>query len=733
MSAGHDRASRASFDEGAMLSGVRGTVAGEDGRTENRDDEYGSRVEPETVVPQPIGANGSIKHTRSRDNYADERLTGRSARSALLVEEEELDLVSEGGPNQGRGSPMPERWMQHKLVQRFIFYKDDRTRRHLVHSRNGRNGHGHHQARRLHPHHQARRLVRLAPENTRAKRRVYQEGTLGTGAAQVEGPAAPAIILFYDELEDHEADFLHRSRASYAARTQKKKVRLYKREGEAAAPHIEIKDNKTDMKAGGGDQRLHGSANKPRREQVFMKRTRVKNTRTSGGQNQHGSSGKKRSGSPSPKMTTTTRIAQISDSNTEKLKNYVHSCISDYIRNRGDAGITMLCQIFLDRDAWRTSGLQTYMKIALPAAAQVVFEWILWELMALLAGLIGHGALACHVAGLTIYTITFTVALGMSSTCAQLVGQSLGEGRAKEARNFAVASVVVSTALSVVIMLSVNVFSADLADFFFPVTNSTNKSPGSLQALTSSTSTMLTEMLHDLHSYQQSFYDGWDDLNDYFQPAQDHRPVLDVDIVQEPYQQLLQQHTTSLPSATTLQFLPPSTSSLSTPASLNLLIENQNPSKTTSTSTSTAEALQLRTTPPFWSFPSLSENDASIETPMQESELLQKLLFVIFGLCFLPDCVQNVAVGALRACGWNQTSATLYFFQHYVLGLGLGCIAVTKFRSLLLLWMAIFVDLVVGIIAILVLLFCCVDWRRESQIAIARSANAARKRSVSAS
>jgi len=120
-------------------------------------------------------------------------------------------------------------------------------------------------------------------------------------------------------------------------------------------------------------------------------------------------------------------------------------------------------------------------------------------------------------------------------------------------------------------------------------------------------------------------------------------------------------------------------------------------------------------------FGTLWQSDADIDGAIEENLLLQKILFFQFVLCFIPDCVQNVASGALRACGWSQTIATVYFCQHYILGLGLGLYAVTVYQSLELLWLAVFTDLLVGNAVVFSILSGWIDWARESAIAIARS------------
>ena len=97
--------------------------------------------------------------------------------------------------------------------------------------------------------------------------------------------------------------------------------------------------------------------------------------------------------------------------------------------------------------------LNNYLKIAIPATAQTMGEWCLWEIMSIVAGFISPGALACHVAGMTVYTILFTIALGISSSAAQLVGNSLGEGRPKGARRDALLIVLYAVGWSVFVMV----------------------------------------------------------------------------------------------------------------------------------------------------------------------------------------------------------------------------------------------------------------------------------------
>ncbi|CAD7963300.1 unnamed protein product [Amoebophrya sp. A120] len=315
-------------------------------------------------------------------------------------------------------------------------------------------------------------------------------------------------------------------------------------------------------------------------------------------------------------------------------------------------------------------GLRKFLKISVPTAWQIVLEWCLWEVMAICAGLIGPGALACHVAGLTVYTVVFTGALGLASTAAQVVGNSLGEGRPRQARKNAATCVWYSVFTSVIVMIIGNVAARGIADFYFPIVSADGTS------------------LDDVLSKAENF------------------------LIQEVEPQLLH--------------LPSSTATTSTGGSRageqvtglvevkggqgqggTLVLSAFSSSSGRSGSTSTSSLL--------------FQNDRLVTTPEEKNELLQLLLKIIFTLSLLPDCVQNVAVGVLRACSWSDTAAGMYLVQHYLFGFPLGLFLVLKYHSLILLWLALVLDLFCGCALTLFLVFNQIDWRKESQTAIERS------------
>lgn len=85
-------------------------------------------------------------------------------------------------------------------------------------------------------------------------------------------------------------------------------------------------------------------------------------------------------------------------------------------------------------EAW--SGMLGYFKVAVPMAVLLWAEWAWWEVMALLAGLLGEVQLAAHVSSMNILTLYFMIPLGLNITTAYFFGHSLGKGDANLARRY---------------------------------------------------------------------------------------------------------------------------------------------------------------------------------------------------------------------------------------------------------------------------------------------------------
>uniref|UniRef100_UPI0037E785E8 multidrug and toxin extrusion protein 1 n=1 Tax=Semicossyphus pulcher TaxID=241346 RepID=UPI0037E785E8 len=101
---------------------------------------------------------------------------------------------------------------------------------------------------------------------------------------------------------------------------------------------------------------------------------------------------------------------------------------------------------------WSTDCLQewgSYMKLAVPSAFMVCFEWWIWEIGGFLAGVLGEVDLAAQHVMLEIGAITYMFPLGVYAAACVRVGNALGAGNTARALVTCKVALVISGALAV--------------------------------------------------------------------------------------------------------------------------------------------------------------------------------------------------------------------------------------------------------------------------------------------
>ena len=92
------------------------------------------------------------------------------------------------------------------------------------------------------------------------------------------------------------------------------------------------------------------------------------------------------------------------------------------------------------------------------------------------------------------------------------------------------------------------------------------------------------------------------------------------------------------------------------------------------------------------------------------------LLRIIFIFIFVPDTLQDCATASLRACGWNKTASCIYLFQHYCVGLLLITIVLFGVvKSLVLVWLMVAVDILLGLTLAMGVLVFRIDFEVEAE------------------
>lgn len=121
-----------------------------------------------------------------------------------------------------------------------------------------------------------------------------------------------------------------------------------------------------------------------------------------------------------------------------------------------DIWIGRLEQFKVSWIAYDRSSLQDwwgYLKIGVPGALMLCFEWWCFELLALLSGILGVDELAAEVVIINIITFIFMVPLGTSYAASALTGYYLGERKIDLAQRYSKLCILFNTSITIVIIL----------------------------------------------------------------------------------------------------------------------------------------------------------------------------------------------------------------------------------------------------------------------------------------
>ena len=104
-----------------------------------------------------------------------------------------------------------------------------------------------------------------------------------------------------------------------------------------------------------------------------------------------------------------------------------------------------------DRQSFQKLG--SYLKIGIPGALMLCFEWWAFELLALFSGLMGVEALAAEVVVINMVTFVFMIPLGCSYAASALTGFFLGEGKIAQAKKYAMLTLVFNSMVTLVLIV----------------------------------------------------------------------------------------------------------------------------------------------------------------------------------------------------------------------------------------------------------------------------------------
>lgn len=107
-----------------------------------------------------------------------------------------------------------------------------------------------------------------------------------------------------------------------------------------------------------------------------------------------------------------------------------------------------------------------YIKIAIPGACMLCFEWWVFELLAIFSGLMSVEALAAEVVIVNIVTFIFMVPLGTSYAASALTGVFLGEMKIKQAKRYSRIVLLFNIIVTIIILIILGLLHTQISMLF---------------------------------------------------------------------------------------------------------------------------------------------------------------------------------------------------------------------------------------------------------------------------
>jgi MATE family multidrug resistance protein len=112
------------------------------------------------------------------------------------------------------------------------------------------------------------------------------------------------------------------------------------------------------------------------------------------------------------------------------------------------------------------SNWMDYLKIGVPGACMICFEWWAFELLAIFSGYISVEALAAEVVIINIVSFIFMMPLGISYSASSLTGNYIGQGNARLAKRYANLTVLLTMILTLFVLFLMSFYHLEIASLF---------------------------------------------------------------------------------------------------------------------------------------------------------------------------------------------------------------------------------------------------------------------------
>ena len=108
----------------------------------------------------------------------------------------------------------------------------------------------------------------------------------------------------------------------------------------------------------------------------------------------------------------------------------------------------------------------TYLRIGIPGACMICFEWWVFELLAIFSGLMSVEALAAEVVIVNVVSFVFMIPLGTAYAASALTGVFIGEGKIDQAKKYSRYCLIFIIFITVIVLILMTVFRKGISRLF---------------------------------------------------------------------------------------------------------------------------------------------------------------------------------------------------------------------------------------------------------------------------
>jgi MATE family multidrug resistance protein len=121
----------------------------------------------------------------------------------------------------------------------------------------------------------------------------------------------------------------------------------------------------------------------------------------------------------------------------------------------------------LVKPSWQAvEEMYQYIQIAVPGACMLIFEWVVFEILAIFSGIISVEALAAEIIIVNIVGFVFMVPLGTSYAASALTGVFLGEMKIQQAKRYSRIVLLFNIIVTTLIIITLGLLHTQISQLF---------------------------------------------------------------------------------------------------------------------------------------------------------------------------------------------------------------------------------------------------------------------------